>query len=725
MASTAHARARTRGRCGRAVAGGAILAVVTTVVTVVGNATDSAADFSAPASPAVAGNYPSFPQPVGVTFTTPSPVTGAAPVPVGARVDWQRVGSANDTFTTFVDRNNATGNAPRTTVDFSDVGDPRTQGTPPTAAPTADPTLPPAPAPTVSPSPTPNVVVRRSGPANPGQYTVTIWDPSTETILHSCTRPEGCFTLLAAGPPELRTATPNHFAAGSVQSRVTFAGSNFARDTSIRVLPDASGVQDVQVVRDDTADATSPGPPPADGAKFYGLVTLSSTATPGLRDVQLTNTDGQTTTCTACFSVLGPNLTTVSPTASTNNDTDAGQILTVRGPPGTVAPDAVPVLLYVGNPGSSTRYDLTVPGTVASRGDDGSWISATYDLTAAAPGSNAYQPALTGPDGALENVCTCRFSVVQTTSPVLSELNPRAQRPGTTQQVTATGSGFARGTAVNIAGGGVTTTGVEYVSRRQLRVMLAVSTTAVNGKRDVTIIQTDGSSSPACRGCYTISNDAPILISPTPSPSTTATSTPTPTTPGSSPSGSSPPPDATPLAVALDRNDIRPTEPVTVAAHGAPGSQVELWAYSRPATTYRRVRAGTADSQGNAAFTVQPGTNTRLYAHYAEGATQADSASVVITVHTALSLSAYRDGVRRYQFQGRNLPQLSGQLITLYRIDGAGREIRTATTHTDGSGIWRIDRTFTASGTFAFVARTSQTYNNAAGRSNERVAAVH
>jgi hypothetical protein len=161
-----------------------------------------------------------------------------------------------------------------------------------------------------------------------------------------------------------------------------------------------------------------------------------------------------------------------------------------------------------------------------------------------------------------------------------------------------------------------------------------------------------------------------------------------------------------------------------VTAHGAPGTTVELYAYSRPNTTYAVVRTDVTDAAGNVVFTVKPGTNTRLYAHYKGGAASSDSVSKVINVHTALSLSAYRDGVRKYHFQGRNLPRLSGQLITLYRIDN-GTEIRTATVKTNSSGIWRIDRTFSGSGTFTFVARTSQTLNNAAGRSNERATVIH
>jgi hypothetical protein len=141
--------------------------------------------------------------------------------------------------------------------------------------------------------------------------------------------------------------------------------------------------------------------------------------------------------------------------------------------------------------------------------------------------------------------------------------------------------------------------------------------------------------------------------------------------------------------------------------------------------TYKVVRQGTTDGNGDVSFPVTPGTNTRLYARYASGNIDTDSPSQVITVAAALSLSAYRDGVRQYHFQGRNLPRTSGQLITLYRIDSTGQEIRTSVTKTDSSGIWRIDRTFSGSGQFTFVARSGQTFNNAPGRSNVRLTIIH
>jgi hypothetical protein len=177
--------------------------------------------------------------------------------------------------------------------------------------------------------------------------------------------------------------------------------------------------------------------------------------------------------------------------------------------------------------------------------------------------------------------------------------------------------------------------------------------------------------------------------------------------------------DRSTLTVALSRSDITPGVVVSVTVHGSPDAGVELWAYSRPHTEYARVRSDTTDANGSITFSVKPGTNTRLYAHYESGSADTDSASKVLYVHSALSLSAYRDGVRQYHFQGQILPHLAGQLVTLYRLDN-GSELRTASVKTDASGVWRIDRTFTGSGTFTFVARTGRTPNNEPGRSNER-----
>jgi hypothetical protein len=65
------------------------------------------------------------------------------------------------------------------------------------------------------------------------------------------------------------------------------------------------------------------------------------------------------------------------------------------------------------------------------------------------------------------------------------------------------------------------------------------------------------------------------------------------------------------------------------------------------------------------------------------------------------------------------------QLITLYRLDGTGREIRTSNLTTDDSGVYRTARRFTGTGTFEFRVRTSQTESQAAGLSKTIRVDVH
>jgi hypothetical protein len=192
-----------------------------------------------------------------------------------------------------------------------------------------------------------------------------------------------------------------------------------------------------------------------------------------------------------------------------------------------------------------------------------------------------------------------------------------------------------------------------------------------------------------------------------------------------------------------------------MTARGTPNSNVILRCYSRfpenadqQTPPYFDARSTSLGSNGATQFVLNPGTNTRCFVKY-NGSSDSDarnSTSVVQNVATNLSLSAYRDGVRKYHFQGTNLPRRSGQLITLYRYatgpnldqdcvpvqesynrtsSGSCTAVRTATAFTNSSNVWRIDRTFTGSGQFYFVARTSQTLTNVAGFSNQRLTIIH
>jgi hypothetical protein len=236
---------------------------------------------------------------------------------------------------------------------------------------------------------------------------------------------------------------------------------------------------------------------------------------------------------------------------------------------------------------------------------------------------------------------------------------------------------------------------------------------------------------------------------PLPLPGSSSSASATPTASVSASSTASPGPACVGLTLSIRPKDIVPNQTSTVTVTGSSNSGIELYAYSRPTTSYARVRSGTTDPNGRISFDLKPGTNTRLYAHYANGSTtgQTDSPSAVITVHTSLSLSAYRDAARRYHFQGTNLPRREGQLITLYRYasgphldqycvptaesdtttksDAGCIAVRTATARTNASNQWRIDRTFSGSGRFYFVVRTSDTLTNGRGHSNQRLTVIH
>ncbi|MCU1591862.1 MAG: hypothetical protein JWP11_3118 [Frankiales bacterium] len=226
--------------------------------------------------------------------------------------------------------------------------------------------------------------------------------------------------------------------------------------------------------------------------------------------------------------------------------------------------------------------------------------------------------------------------------------------------------------------------------------------------------------------------------SPTPTPSSTKSPTPTPTGSGTRRA----------LSLRTSTPDIQPTNTGVLDVTGQPNATVELRCYTRPSSAYGTARGPQAlSSTGSWQFQITPGANTRCYVRYT-GDEASASNSVVINVHTTLSLSAYRDGVRKYHFQGTNLPRRSGQLITLYRWSRRDNNgycdpqiaagdysatssdpncvaVRTATATTNASNVWRIDRSFTGSGQFVFQVRTSQNLTNGAGVSNARLTIIH
>lgn len=196
------------------------------------------------------------------------------------------------------------------------------------------------------------------------------------------------------------------------------------------------------------------------------------------------------------------------------------------------------------------------------------------------------------------------------------------------------------------------------------------------------------------------------------------TSTPEPATgPRSAPSST--PPD-TPLSLQILPPETTVGARDVATVHGPAGAIVELHAYSRPNTRYRVVRRGVLDATGTVSFVVRPGANTRVYASMV-GSPNAVSRSLVLLVHTAISLTARSAGGGECTFTGTVLPRRTGELVTVYRLGSDGTRTRTVNVRTGADGTYRAVRALTGNGTFRFLTTTASTPSNAAGTSVVRL----
>ncbi len=206
-----------------------------------------------------------------------------------------------------------------------------------------------------------------------------------------------------------------------------------------------------------------------------------------------------------------------------------------------------------------------------------------------------------------------------------------------------------------------------------------------------------------------------------PGPTTTRTVTVTqsPSTPPTSPApgcGTDKP------ATAINQVVIRAGAGADVVVTGTPGRRVVLFAYTRPSTTFIKVReAQTIPADGTLEFLVTPPRNTRVAALYENCTAPTDlGTSDAVSVQYVVSLAAKRNGVRNYTFSGRLLPALSGSLVSLYRVTPSGQQILTSQGRVGANGLYAINRKFTGSGRFDFFVKANGNPNNNTGTSNVR-----
>lgn len=163
---------------------------------------------------------------------------------------------------------------------------------------------------------------------------------------------------------------------------------------------------------------------------------------------------------------------------------------------------------------------------------------------------------------------------------------------------------------------------------------------------------------------------------------------------------------------------------VRVVVRDAPAtSTVSLFRESpAPAQT---VREGQAEN-GSITWTLRLGENHTLRAGTQTpiGCVGGEQGRATIAVKAAVSIAAKRNSVRDYTFTGRVQPGYGS--VALYRVEGS-RRVLTSRANVQPNGTYRIDRRFTGSGRFGFVAvaNPGSTGRYVAGESTVRPTVIH
>lgn len=493
-------------------------------------------------------------------------------------------------------------------------------------------------------------------PPNPGRYNVYVYTGS-RSAGDSCTN--GCFSLFSSAPT-IASSNPTQLPSG-VQGQVfSVTGTGFGKATTVQAVFAGTTTVDPNIT---FTAATRPATPtgrediPNTATLLQRTIRVDPLTTPGFRDLVVTNTDRQTATRVDGLRITTLKVDRLDPSAG-SNASSVRSTLTGRG---------FPVGSAVRLINEATPTVGTIVGTSTERTSATS-LTTTFDLNGAMEGT--YRVQVSSPDGS---------TTTPECSPTFTVVNVLATRPAGTASTRTTTPAFSCAEA--------TTTSPTPSA--------TASSTA----------SPTASSSPSPSGGL-----PSILPGGSASPSRSATPTAS-TSPSASPSGPPAP------EVATDPSTINCQESSTVVATAQPNTRIELYAYSRPSTTYAKVREGIVGGSGRIEFRVGPCGNTRLYARsFDQQGNFTDSASTVITVRTSINLRVVRVGTRTYRFTGTTLPKRRNQLVTVFyqRTDGSNRVIASRA-RTDSNGRYEVVRQFGGTGTFDLFTGTGTDINNAAG----------
>ena len=198
-----------------------------------------------------------------------------------------------------------------------------------------------------------------------------------------------------------------------------------------------------------------------------------------------------------------------------------------------------------------------------------------------------------------------------------------------------------------------------------------------------------------------------------PSPTTTGMPSPAgPASPAPTASGASP---RVATTLRLSASAVTYGQGVTATAHGTPSQVLDL--YDTPAAQSARViRTVTVPADGVVTWRgLYLQRNSHLQAH--ERGNPHLSANLAIVVRSSVTLSAARQGTRRYLLRGSIAPRRSGVLVTVYQVSSTGVTTRLGTARTLSTGAYSVVYTFPSVGRRVLRARTTADTLNTAGLS--------
>jgi hypothetical protein len=291
------------------------------------------------------------------------------------------------------------------------------------------------------------------------------------------------FTVVNPGTPILSSITPasglRRTVAAANPVAVVLAGSNFTAGSTVNVVAPANGltVTGVTLVSPTQINAT---------------FNTTSTATIGPRSITVTTPGG--TSGPSTYTVLGPVLTSITPSSANRGE------------------GAIPVSIFGSGLTGATAVAVSGGGitvgaiTVISDNQ----INTTFTIAAGTTGT-VRNVTVTAPGGVSNLV---NFTVTIPPTPTLTSVAPPVGSRGQTVPVHLTGTNFIAGeTTVAVSGTGVAVSGVDVTSPTTLDAIFTITTTATLGARNVTVTVA-GAAAPSNAVPFTVQGATVTTITP-------------------------------------------------------------------------------------------------------------------------------------------------------------------------------------------------------------------